>query len=356
MIINDVMAVAMANDCPVSGHLGWHAELRIVPERKIRMLILSRTIKRAVQFGLRYLTVATVLAVMGGHVMANDHAVRDSTPRIAMVSAFAPEMEILGQELQNRSERVVNGVRFTAGTLDGHEVVLFLSGISVVNAAMTVQLALERFAIEGIVFSGIAGGVDPALGIGDVVVVERWGQYLEMLFAREAEGNWVPVPFFEYPYGNFEMMFPRSITVLRDGYEEPESRFWFRVDDMLLMAAQRAAQKITLERCTTDGRCLNRIPRIEVGGSGVSGGVFVDNAVFREWVFGTFGARVLDMESAAVAHVAYANDVPFVAVRSLADLAGGGESANEMETFLDLAAGNAAVLVRAMLQEMPRPN
>lgn len=54
-----------------------------------------------------------------------------------------------------------------------------------------------------------------------------------------------------------------------------------------------------------------------------------------------------------MAHVAYANDVPFVAVRSLADLAGGGEGANRMEIFLDLAAGNAAAVVKAMLSEMP---
>ena len=98
---------------------------------------------------------------------------------------------------------------------------------------------------------------------------------------------------------------------------------------------------------------LDRPPRIVVGGSGVSGGAFVENATFRTWVFETFGARVLDMESAAVPHVAYANDVPFVAVRCLADLAGGGEGANRMEIFLNLAAGDAAAVVKVTLTEMP---
>ncbi|MDE0334047.1 MAG: 5'-methylthioadenosine/S-adenosylhomocysteine nucleosidase [Defluviicoccus sp.] len=278
---------------------------------------------------------------------------RDATSRIALVSAFAPELEILKGELRDRSEHSANGVDFATGTLEGHEVVLFLSGISVVNAAMTAQLALDRFTIERIVFSGIAGGVDPSLGIGDVAVAERWGQYLEMLFAREVDGGWATMPFFEYPYGNFGMMFPRSVTVLRAGADGPETRFWFPADKTLLAAARRAASKVTLARCTADGRCLDRPPRIAVGGSGVSGGAFVDNAAFRTWVFETFGAQVLDMESAAVAHVAYANGVPFVAVRSLADLAGGGEGANRMEVFLELAAGNAAAVVRAMLREMP---
>ena len=270
-----------------------------------------------------------------------------------MVSAFAPELAILQGELEGASAQSVNGVAFTTGTLEGHEVVLFLSGISVVNAAMTVQLALDHFAIERIVFSGIAGGVDPGLNIGDVVIADRWGQYLEMLFAREVDGGWMTMPFFEYPYANFGMMFPRSVTVLRSGAEQPETRFWFPVDEALLAGARKAADDAALARCTAEDRCLDKAPRIVVGGSGVSGGAFIDNAAFRTWAFETFGARVLDMESAAVAHVAYANDVPFIAVRSLADLAGGGEGANQMEVFLSLAAGNAASVVKALLRAMP---
>ena len=141
---------------------------------------------------------------------ADAHAIRDETPRIAVVSAFAPELAILQGELDGESSQSVNGVAFTTGTLEGRDVVLFLSGISVVNAAMTVQLALDHFAIERVVFSGIAGGVDPGLNIGDVVIADRWGQYLEMLFAREVDGGWMTMPFFEYPHANFGMMFPRS--------------------------------------------------------------------------------------------------------------------------------------------------
>ena len=168
---------------------------------------------------------------------------RDATPRIAVVSAFAPELEMLKGKLRDRSEHSANGVDFATGTLEGHEVVLFLSGISVVSAAMTAQLALDRFTIERIVFSGIAGGVDPSLGIGDVAVAERWGQFLEILFTREVDGGWATMPFFEYPYGNFGMMFPRSVTVLRAGAEGPETRFWFPVDKTLLAAARRSARR-----------------------------------------------------------------------------------------------------------------
>ena len=287
---------------------------------------------------------------------ADAHAIRDETPRTAVVSAFAPEMAILQGELEGAAAQSVNGVAFTTGTLEGHDVVLFLSGISVVNAAMTVQLALDHFAIERIVFSGIAGGVDPGLNIADVVIADRWGQYLEMLFARDLDGGWMTMPFFEYPYANFGMMFPRSVTVLRPGVEAPETRFWFPVDEALLASARHAANDVTLARCAAEDRCLEEAPKIVVGGSGVSGGAFIDNAAFRAWAFETFGARVLDMESAAVAHVAYANGVPFLAVRSLADLAGGGEGANQMEVFLSLAAGNAAAVVKALLRAMLEEN
>jgi len=88
------------------------------------------------------------------------------------------------------------------------------------------------------------------------------------------------------------------------------------------------------------------------GGNGVSGAAFVDNVQFRGYVFDTVEARVLDMESAAMAPVAYANDVPFIAFRSLSELAGGGGADNEMPVFLSLAAGNAARVVTAFLERV----
>ena len=221
-------------------------------------MTLLKYMPRALRIPIAGLVTALLLATTAP---ADAHAIRDETPRIAVVSAFAPELAILQGELEGASSQAVNGVAFTTGTLEGHDVVLFLSGISVVNAAMTVQLALDHFAIERIVFSGIAGGVDPGLNIGDVVIADRWGQYLEMLFAREVEdGGWMTMPFFEYPYANFGMMFPRSVTVLRPGAEAPETRFWFPVDEALLASADSLAGDVTLARCTAEDRCLEEAP------------------------------------------------------------------------------------------------
>ncbi|MCV3241647.1 5'-methylthioadenosine/S-adenosylhomocysteine nucleosidase [Mesorhizobium sp. ZC-5] len=278
----------------------------------------------------------------------------DAKPRIAVVSAFPPEWVALQADLTESAEHTINGRKFITGKLGGKDVVLFLSGVSMVNAAMTTQSALDRFTVTSVIFSGIAGGVDPALGIGDVVVADQWGQYLEAIFAREtADGYQIP-PFL--PKDQFEghgMIVPRSVSVARKGGEAEETRFWFPSDPALLDAARKVAAKLDLEDCAPENKCLSRPPKIVVGGNGVSGQAFVDNAEFREYVLKTFGAKVLDMESAAVAHVTYANGVPFLAVRSLSDLAGGGEGANEMATFMALASKNSASVVKALLAEMP---
>ena len=90
-----------------------------------------------------------------------------------------------------------------------------------------------------------------------------------------------------------------------------------------------------------------------VGGNGVSGQAFVDNKACREYVRKAFSAEALDMESAAVAHVAYSNAKPFIAFRSVSDLAGGGEGENEMKTFFQLASDNSAMVVKAFLKALP---
>ena len=273
----------------------------------------------------------------------------DPIERVAVVTAFAPEFAVLEAVLETPDEHRINGNRFLTGRIEGQDVVLFQSGISMVNAAMTTQLALDRFDIRGLVFSGIAGGVDPDLAIGDVVIADQWGQYLETVFARETGDGFAIPPWMSSDFPAYGMMFTRNVDVVSDRQDEPENRFWFPVDEIYLEVATEVARNIELAACDADNTCLSDPPEIVIGGNGVSGPTFVDNAAFREHVFGTFDARVLDMESAAVAHVAYANEVPFIAFRSLSDLAGGGDSENELPVFFGLAATNAAAVVQAFL-------
>ena len=278
----------------------------------------------------------------------------NDVPRIAVISAFEPELVKLRAATSITGTRVINGRTHYLGSLAGHDVVLLLSGFSMVNAAMTTQAMLDRFHITGIVFSGIAGGVNPGLNVGDVTVPAQWGNYQENVFARETAGGFAPART-TTPFANFGMMFTQGTSVAMPGgrADSLERRFWFPVDSMALMTARRIASTAHLARCTAAGACLAHEPRIVIGGNGVSGPTFVDNAAYREWAWGTFKADALDMETAAVAIVAFENRVPYIAFRSLSDLAGGGSGANEAQTFGRLAADNSAAVVIEYLKALP---
>lgn len=275
------------------------------------------------------------------------HGLVDPRARIAVISAFPDELELLKSRVVDARAVRLQGVDFTLGALQGQPVVLFLSGVSMTNAAMNTQRALDRFRVSHIVFSGIAGGVDPALNIGDVSVPERWGQYLEVRMMRELAPGRFDLP--QHAPGapadaelpSFGMMQTRPVVVVSDTQPQRHARFWFDADPaMLAVARQLGAGALTA--CDDGGQCLPQRPRLVVGGHGVSGPAFVDNAAFRAYTARGFQARVLDMETAATAHVAYANGVPFIAFRSVSDLAGGGREANEIRIFGRLAANNSA--------------
>jgi adenosylhomocysteine nucleosidase len=272
----------------------------------------------------------------------------DETPRIAVVSAFQPELALLLAKVEQPTKYTVNGIDFTSGTLQGKPVVMFLSGISMTNAAMNTQLVLDRFKVTHVVFSGIAGGVNPSLNIGDVTVAQRWGQYLEVLAAREtAPGQYKAPPWMnDVTLPNFGIFHPRPVGVRSSGRAGDEKKFWFDTDPKLMEIANQI-KDVALQNCDTGNKCLSKKPKLVMGGNGVSGQAFVDNAAFREYTFKTFQANVLDMETAATAMVAYSNGVPYIAFRSLSDLAGGGEGENEIGTFFSIAADNSARVLLA---------
>jgi adenosylhomocysteine nucleosidase len=286
--------------------------------------------------------------------LAGPAAADDATPRTAVISAFAPELIALEAATTGKHAVTLGGTVFTTGVLDGKPVVLFLSGMSMVNAAMTTQRAIDRFHVSRIVFSGIAGGVDPGLDVGDVVAPDQWAQYLESVMAREdAPGHYAPPPGEPLTGAPFGMMYPKAVEVLR-APAAPEARQWFPADPALIAVARRVAGGVALKRCTGSGLCLKNAPHVVVGGNGVSGQAFVDNAALRGWAYSTFQAKVLDMESAAVAQVALVNGTPFIAFRSLSDLAGGDPGANQARTFFQLASDNSAAVVRAFVAALPQ--
>ncbi|MCU0957287.1 MAG: 5'-methylthioadenosine/adenosylhomocysteine nucleosidase, partial [Hydrogenophaga sp.] len=71
----------------------------------------------------------------------------------------------------------VGGREFWVGHLHGQDVVAVLSGIGKVAAATTAALLIERFAVQRIVFTGVAGGLDPRVRVGDMVLARSFLQH-----------------------------------------------------------------------------------------------------------------------------------------------------------------------------------
>ncbi len=313
-------------------------------------------------FGVVVVVLMLVVTLPGGNSLAANHLADksddgfDQAPRIAIISAFGAELEAFKAQATIVKTVVLNGRTVYVGTLGGHKVVMTLSGESMVNAAMSTQALLDHFRVERIVFSGIAGGVNPNLRIGDVVIPARWSEYQENLFAREtAPDVFTPPPWFQVTLPNFGMMFPESVGITtKNGQPDIETpTVWFASDPQMLAVAESVAGHVSLDQCTPQNVCLSQTPIVKVGGNGVSGPTFVDNAAYREYAWATWSADALDMESAAVAHVAMVNGVPFIIFRSLSDLAGGGPGENEVGIFFGLAANNSAKVMTAFMRALP---
>src|SRR5438094_7815052 len=119
--------------------------------------------------------------------MGNTPRPAPTTRVIGILSAMTLEIETLGQELTDKTEMTVQGIRFMTGTLKDRRVVLTHSGMGKVNAAMAATLLIEQFQPTHVLFTGIAGGLNPDLRPGDVVIGAKT--------AYHDYGEWTPEGF-----------------------------------------------------------------------------------------------------------------------------------------------------------------
>ena len=97
--------------------------------------------------------------------------------RLALVSALHEELAAVLARLPDERRTQVAGRDFWVGHWHGHEVVAVLSRIGKVAAAVTATVLIERFQVDGIVFTGTAGGLGPGVRVGDVVVAREFLQH-----------------------------------------------------------------------------------------------------------------------------------------------------------------------------------
>jgi adenosylhomocysteine nucleosidase len=275
--------------------------------------------------------------------------------RIGIVSAFEPELKavedaIIPKTAKDKIEEI-NGTRFRLADLEGKHLYFFLSGVSMVNAASTTQMAIDRLQLDAIIFSGIAGAVDPALHPGDVVVPAHRIHQIESNWLNpdaNNPGSYILPGFYRPKYGHFDMIFPSDVEVARKGDTRRRQVHAFPADPYLLRCARNVALQVQLTG-TAQGRCA-----IYVGGNAMSGPVFLDNRNFREFAFHTWNVRLHEMEGTAIAQVGYINRVPVLIVRGISDLAGGQRGPNWEEQYTNLASRNAALVAAGVLRQLNR--
>ena len=244
-------------------------------------------------------------------------------PTTAILGAFDEETIMLEGQLEDKQEYKIQGVKFVWGRLKGRDVVVGWTGIGKVNAAMTTTLVLERFEPNEVIFSGIAGSLNPELSAGDIVVATKTIQHDLGILT---------------PSGIENIGFVNPVT----GKDNPA---YFDADPQLLEAAEQAAKQVVLEKIKTGSE--ERDPRIKKGVI-VTGDVFVSSSEKSAELHDKFGADAVEMEGAATAQICYQQNVPCIVIRSISDRSDE-KAMEEMNRFLKTAAKNSASFVAEMV-------
>jgi len=244
---------------------------------------------------------------------------------VGVIAAIPEEMRHLRGA--RHAETSVAGQVFSRTDMDGLPVVLAETGIGKVNAAVTATLLVREFGCRALVFSGVAGGVDPGLRVGDVVVATRlvqhdYGAVVDGDMVTYQPGS-IPLPGFDRAHG-------------------------YDLRPALADRLRAALDGTAFEASPTgvEGEA-GRAPAL-VFGTVVTGDAFVNCEATRQRLAARFGAAAVEMEGAAVAQVAERFAVPWVVVRCLSDLAGA-TGHLDFASFLPVAAANAARAVRRIV-------
>lgn len=237
---------------------------------------------------------------------------------LGIMTAMPQEAEALIREAQGSTDRVEHGRRvFHIGMLWGREAAIVVSRCGKVAAATTAAELIVRYNVERLLFTGVAGALDPALNPGDIVVADTLVQH-----DIDASPMWPP----------------RTVPLI--------DRESFDTDPDLTGRVAGAA-----ERYTQEHRQGARVHR----GTIVSGDQFIRSRGQVEAIRAAIpNALCVEMEGAAAAQVAYEYSVPLAVARVISDHADEDAPGVFLKNLAGLAADSSLGIVRALLAPAPR--
>jgi adenosylhomocysteine nucleosidase len=227
---------------------------------------------------------------------------------VGIIGAMKEEVALLHRNVRVSGVRSKAGIDYATGDLHGKRVIFCRSGVGKVNAAVCTQLLIDQ-GVDCVVFTGVAGALDPALDIGDIVI-STVCQHHDMDVTA--------------------LGFPRGVIPYQEQSEFP-------ADERLVGLAIRAGEALFPGRCRT--------------GKVLSGDQFIASKQIVRELRETMGGACIEMEGAAVAQVCAMNGVPFVIIRSMSDRADGG-APESFEAFTVEASNISYRLVEAMIMRM----
>jgi adenosylhomocysteine nucleosidase len=251
-----------------------------------------------------------------------------TTRPLGILSAIPEELAHL-DEAAGAVEHI-GKLPFAHGRIAGRDAVFVQCSPGKVNAAIATTLLLTRFDCRALLFCGVAGGLDPAYGVGDVVIGRRNLQH--------DYGTMIAGELHAFQPGTYQPGLPPRPGVDRTpGWDLPAplaARLETVIRDIALPP---------LPASITGGAA--RTPTVGLG-TIASGDTFVNCDATRQRLHRTFGAAAVEMEGGAIAQAcARMGDVPFVNVRCLSDLAGASSDV-DFRAFLPVAAKLAAEVTR----------
>ncbi len=227
--------------------------------------------------------------------------------KIAIMGAMVEEITPLLETLKEYKKCEYAGNVYYEAEYKGLELVIAYSKIGKVFSTLTATTMIEKFGAEKLLFSGVAGAINPALKIGDLIAATALCQHD------------VDITAFGHP----------------DGFI-PEGKLFIESDQTLLSLAKEVAMQ--MDKSLLEGVIA-------------TGDQFIADEERKNWIAKTFDADALEMEGASVAVVCDALDVPFFILRAISDAADMDAGFN-FDAFLESSAKESAAFVMKMLDKL----